>query len=114
MMLNPDIRSSILVYDRASDSGFTGDWIFFAIELACPLVMRWLAVAADTVHRDLHFVAFGLVDHSAVLRRSRGEFRLRLFQFPDSHEVVLGETHWYSHKAQGHSQYDRSYFHVSS
>jgi hypothetical protein len=60
--------------------------------------MRWLAVAADTVHRDLHFVAFGLVDHSAVLRRSRKEFQLRLFQFPDSHEVVLGETHWYSHK----------------
>ncbi len=75
--------------------------------------MRWLAVAADTVHRDFHFVAFGLVDHSAVLRRSRGEFRLRLFQFPDSHEGVLGETHWYSHKAQGHGQYDRSYFHVS-
>src|SRR5713101_6057112 len=29
--------------------------------------MRWLAVAAATVHRDFHFVAFGLVDHSAIL-----------------------------------------------
>ncbi len=29
--------------------------------------MRWLAVAADTVHRDFHFVAFGLVRHRATV-----------------------------------------------
>src|SRR5215471_20729346 len=70
----------------------TGDWILFAIELACPLVMRWRAVATDAVHRDFNFVAFGLVYHRRVLRCSRGEFRFRFFEFPDSHEGILGET----------------------
>src|SRR6267378_4579740 len=73
-------------------SGIAGDRVVFAVELAHPLVVRWLAGGIGAVDGDHHVVAHGRVDDRGVLGRSRGKFRLGLVQFPGAEKTVGGEA----------------------
>src|SRR5882757_7494844 len=94
--------------------GIAGDRVVFAVELAHPLVVRWLAGGIGAVDGDHHVVAHGRVDDRGVLGRSRGEFRLGLIQFPGAEKTVGGEAHCRTDQAQCQGHNDSSCFHIPS
>ena len=91
LMVIANVWSSTFVYDRMSEVGIAGHWIFLAVERTGPLVVRRLAIRIRAVDGDLDVIASGHIDDRVVPRVSGTELGLALIQLPGADLRVRSE-----------------------